>query len=180
MSSLDLAARLQPILSVPDTWSGHQALTALQKSTAAMALVEIEARPQALLSEHDLAEVGAAHISERLVQLPGLIFVDAAAGVLDIDDLVVLAYHLTRTGASGFVVLLEGKVAGWVPSEEVDAALPIDAIGSSRVSGNPGVRPRWYVCHKCRPAPSRRAPFDATEAPSCPRNWLHGRMEPEA
>jgi hypothetical protein len=166
---------------VPGSWLASQALVALRSSDAAFALVEEDKRPQSLVAEQDLQRLGDSPLDRRLDQLPALVLIDAAVGLLDVDDLVRLAYLLLEGGAPGFVVLAEGQVIGAVSGDDVDAALPVDAIGAaeSRVSGDPRVPPRWYVCRKCRPSLSRRAPFDGAEPPTCPRNWLHGAMEPE-
>lgn len=91
-----------------------------------------------------------------------------------------IASLLLDGGAPGFVVLAGEKVTGAVRNEDVDAVLPLDAIGAARMSGDPGVPIPWYICRKCHPSPSRRAPLDGAERPTCPRNWLHGAMTLEA
>jgi hypothetical protein len=185
MSTLELAASLQPTLPVTAAWPASQALAALRSSAAAFALVQEDGRPQSLVTEEDLEGLGDAPLAARLEQLPVLVLVDAAVGVLDVDDLVDLARLLMDGGAAGFVVLDGGQVTGAVPGDDVNAALPLDAIsaagafGASRRSGDPGVPTRWYICLKCRPSPSRRSPPGGIQRPTCPRNWLHGAMEPE-
>jgi hypothetical protein len=180
MCTLDYDTYLQPVLRVPDAWPASQALAALQASDAAFALVEEDRRPQSLVSAQDLERLGDVPLAQRLDELPGLVCIDASSGPLDLDDLMRIASLLLEGGAPGFVVLADQQVAGAVSSDDVDAVLPLDAIGASRMSGDPGVPTPWYICRKCRPSPSRRAPFDGAERPTCPRNWLHGAMTPEA
>jgi hypothetical protein len=179
MSTLDPTTHLQPALPVTAAWPASQALAALRASDAAFALVEEDGRPQSLVTEQDLEQLGDAPLAGRLDHLPALVLVDAAAGLLDVDDLVDLARLLMEGGAPGFVVLDGGQVTGAVPGDDVDAALPVDAIGASQRSGDPSVPTRWYICRICQPSPSRRSPPGGIERPTCPRNWLHGAMEPE-
>jgi hypothetical protein len=181
MSTLDPRAHLRPVLRVPGAWPASQALAALRSSDATFALVEEDGRPQSLVTEDDLERLDDTPPAGRLAELPALVVVDAAAGLLDVDDLAKLALFLEEGGAAGFVVLAGGDVLGAVSGDEVAAALPVDAIdGSSRMSGNPGVPPRWFRCLKCPPSsPERlRAPLQGAERPTCLRNWLHGPMEP--
>lgn len=180
MCTLDYGTYLKPVLRVPDARPASQALTALRSSDAALALVEADGRPQSLVSEQDLERLGDTPLAQRLDELPALVCVDAFSGLLDLDDLMRIASLLLDGGAPGFVVLAGEQVTGAVRDEDVDAVLPLDAIGVSRMSGDPGVPIPWYICRKCRPSPSRRAPLDGAERPTCPRNWLHGAMTPEA
>ena len=180
MCTLDYETHLQPVLRVPDAWPASQALSALQASDAPFALVEEDGRPQSLVSALDLERLGDVPLAQRLAELPALVSVDAAPGSLDLDDLMRIASLLLDGGAPGFVVLTGEQVTGAVPSDDVDAVLPLDAIGAARISGDPGVPTPWYICRKCRPSPSRRAPLDGAERPTCPRNWLHGVMTLEA
>jgi hypothetical protein len=168
-----------PVGLPPDAWPASQALAALRSSDAAFALVEDDGRPQSLVSEQDLERFGDTPLDRRLDELPALVCINASVGLLDIDDLVRLASLLMNGGAPGFVVLADEQVTGAVHNDDVAAALPLDAIGASRISGNPGVPTPWYICYKCQPSPSRRAPLDGAERPTCPRNWLHGAMTPE-
>lgn len=185
MSTLDPTAHLRPTLPVTAACPASEALAALRSSDAAFALVEEDGRPQSLVTEQYLERLGDAPLAGQLDHLPALVVVDAAVGLLDVDDLVDLARLLMESGAPGFAVLTDGHVTGAVPGNDVSGALPVDAIsasgafGASR-RGDPGVPARWYICRKCQPSPSRRSPPGGDERPTCPRNWLHGAMEPES
>jgi hypothetical protein len=84
-------------------------LAALGSSDAAFALVEQDGRPQSLVTEEDLEQLGDTRLAPRLDRLPALIFVDDAVGLLDVDDLVRLAYLLMEGRAPSFVVLTDGQ-----------------------------------------------------------------------
>jgi CBS domain len=182
MSSLDPARHLRPVLAVPAKWSADRVLAKLRSSDSAFAVIEDNGRPLSLLTARDLELLGDGPLAGRLEQLPALLLVDAETPPLDIDDLVYLARLLTDGRATGFGVLDGGgRITGAVHADDVDAALPADAIGGAtdRFAGNPGLAARWYVCRTCVPSPSRRAPSTGSDVPTCPRNWLHGPMEPE-
>jgi hypothetical protein len=182
MSMLDPSAHLQPVETVASAWPASRAVAALRAAGVAFALVAEDGRPQALVTAEHLEGLGDAPLAERLELLPALVAVDAAAGALDVDDLLQVSYLLMAGRAPGLVVLADGRVAGAVAAQVVAATLPLDAIGApgERMAGNPGVPSRWYVCRKCRPQPSRRSPPGGDERPVCPRNWLHGQMEAES
>ncbi len=182
MSSLDPAGHLRPVLTVPAEWPADRVLAELRSSDAAFALVEDNGRPQSLLTSHDLEILDDGPLAGQPERMPALVLVGTGPAPLDVDDLVHLARLLMDGHATGFGVEDDdGRIMGAVHADEIDAALPADAIGGDldRFVGNPGLAPRWYICRTCVPSPSLRAPFAGSEVPSCPRNWLHGPMELE-
>jgi hypothetical protein len=182
MNSLDPAHHLRPVLTVPAEWQADRVLAELRSSDDAFALVEDNGRPQSLLTSHDLELLGDGPLAGHLEQLPVLVLVGTGPSPLDVDDLVHLARLLIDGHATGCGVEDDdGRIIGALHADDIDEALPADAIGGDldRFVGNPGLAPRWYICRLCVPSPSLRAPFAGSEVPNCPRNWLHGPMELE-
>lgn len=95
-----------------------------------------------------------------------------------VEDVEVMA--LVVGPASGLVVD-DGTRPGFLPWEALADALPVPADAGERsagLDGTPDSPVRCYICRRCDP-PLRRLPRQGREAPLCPVNLLHGRMERE-
>jgi hypothetical protein len=167
-----------PVITVPSVLSPADALTALDQACIDYAVVLHEELPQSTLHRTEFTALRDISLADQLEALPALVIL-GVADELDLDDLADLAWLLDRGGSSAVTLIDDDVVVGVISADELDLALPIEAVRTVRMSGDPGVPARWYVCSRCRPVPTRRAPLIDSETPRCPRNWLHGAMDPE-
>jgi len=182
---LQLAENLEPFVLIPTSASVAEATTKLQKADATFAVVGDTNHPQTLLMEDHLAVLTDEEdrpLADLLDRLPPLLVVDGDVEGLDTEDLKQFAYLLQQTKAPGLVVYQDNQVIGVVSRGTIAGALPLTAItstGTKRLYGDASVPARTFICRKCNPPPPRRRPRQGDEAPTCPRDWLHGPMERE-
>lgn len=182
---LDVLEHSASFVLIPTSVSVEEAMRTLQEADAVFAVVGDSNHPQTVLQEEHLTEFADEEnrpLGQLLQRLPPLLVVDAEVEALDSEDLKQFAYLLQHTGAAGVVIYRDTEVAGVIPRQAVARALPLAAItstGTKRLYGDANVPARTFICRHCDPPPPRRRPRLGDEAPTCPRDWLHGPMERE-
>ncbi|NEO98688.1 MAG: hypothetical protein F6K58_08400 [Symploca sp. SIO2E9] len=182
-SQLSLNQNFEGFITITAATSVAEALKRLEESQKQLAVVVNANQPQTLLQGKHLTALssqGSKPLAELLEQLPSPLVVDSGVEVLETADLKQLGNLLKKTKAPGLIIYQNGEVSGIVPRKAIAQALPLDALTSdttrSDLYGDSQVVARTYVCRQCNP-PTYMRPRQG-ETPSCPKNWLHGNMEP--
>ena len=166
---------------VAATTSGSETLFRLRADKADFVIVESAGLPQGVLTEQDLESAGDQAIGEVLEERAPLVVIELGE-LVEEKEVSGLVTILGRIGAPAAVVLDSDDIVGVIGAKALAEAMPLDEIDPGKLKaglpGNPEVGTREYVCHHCVP-PSYRSPRGGFDAPVCPRDPAHGRMEPD-
>lgn len=174
-----LTAAIVPLSAVGPV-RREEALAELARHGAGRLMLTDAGQYLGVVSKDRIAALATGSLVTPAAETVPRVWVDdmAELNAVTVADVEVMA--LLVGPASGLVVD-DGTRPGFLSWEALADALPVLADNAQRskgLDGTPNSPPRCYVCRRCDP-PLRRLPRQGWEAPVCPVNLLHGRMERE-
>lgn len=173
---------LAEVVQLDSAVAAAEALERLRHCGSAYGVIAEAGELLAVVSDVDLEQLtgDSGPVLDRVCDEHGVVVLNDALDQ-SADTIAWLSRSLMRTHAPAVVVLGEdGELAGAIPRTSVAAAVSPDLLAApTRMYGRADVPAATFICRQCVP-PTYRRPRTFDVAPSCPRDFRHGAMEPDA